>query len=145
MTRLVPFNRRGNLMNTGFEDFYNVLDDFFTGTPRRSLAADTFKIDLQEDEKNYFIEADLPGVNKDEVKVAIEDGKLNISVIREEKIDDQTKNYLHRERRFSSMQRSVYLADADAGNIKAKLDNGVLTMTIPKKGEEDKSVKIEIE
>lgn len=145
MTRLVPFNRRGNLMNTGFEDFYNVLDDFFTGTPRRSLAADTFKIDLQEDEKNYFIEADLPGVNKDEVKVAIEDGKLNISVIREEKIDDQTKNYLHRERRFSSMQRSVYLADADAANIKAKLDNGVLTMTIPKKGEEDKSVKIEIE
>jgi len=145
MTRLVPFNRRGTLMNTGFEDFYNVLDDFFTGTPRRSLAADTFKIDLQEDEANYFIEADLPGVNKDEINIGMDDGKLQISVMREEKIEDEKKNYLHRERRLTSMQRTIYLADADPANIKAKLDNGVLCMTIPKKGIEDKSVKIEIE
>lgn len=145
MTRLVPFNRRGTLMNTGFEDFYNVLDDFFTSTPRRSLATDTFKIDLQEDEANYFIEADMPGVNKDEINIGMDDGKLQISVVREEKIEDEKKNYLHRERRLTSMQRTIYLADADPANIKAKLDNGVLGMTIPKKGIEDKSVKIEIE
>lgn len=145
MARLVPFNRRGSLMNTGFEDFYNVLDDFFTGTPRRSLAGDTFKLDLQEDETNYYIEADLPGVNKDELNVAMDDNRLQISVTREEKSEGQTKNYLHRERRCSSMQRTIYLNDADAAGIKAKLDNGVLIMTIPKKGAEYKSVKVEIE
>ncbi len=145
MPRLVPFNRRGNLVNTGFEDFYNMLDDFFTETPSRSLAGDTFKIDLQEDEKNYYIEADLPGVTKKELTVAIDDNHLQISVIRDEKTEEEKKNYLHKERRYSSMQRSIYLTNADSAGVKAKLDNGVLTMTIPKKGAEDKSVKVEIE
>ena len=51
MTGLVPFNRKRNdLMNVGFDDFSNMLDDFFTGSwpTQRSLAGDTFKIDIQD-------------------------------------------------------------------------------------------------
>jgi len=145
---LIPFNKnRSDIMNVGFGDFYNMLDDFFTeGFPvKRSLAADTFKIDLHDDDQNYYIEADLPGAEKDQIKVTIDEGKLQISVTREEKAEDQNKNYIHRERRYSSMQRSIYLADTDNDNIKAKLENGILTITVPKKSKLDSTVNIAIE
>ena len=83
MAGLVPFNRRNNdLMSTGFEDFHNMLDDFFTNSwpLRRSLAGDTFKIDIQDNEKEYVVEAELPGIQKNDVNVSMEEGRLIISV-----------------------------------------------------------------
>ena len=148
MAGLVPFNRRKNdVLSTGFDDFQNMLDDFFTeGWPlRRNLAGDTFKIDVQDQDKEYIVEAELPGVQKNEVNVALEDGKLRITVNKEEKGEEKNKNYIHRERRYSSMQRNILLADADSDGIRAKLDNGVLTITVPKKVKPDNSVKIEID
>lgn len=144
---LVPFNRRADLMNAGFGNFYNMLDDFFAeGVPfKRSLAADTFKVDLSEDDKNYFIEAELPGVEKDTINVAMDEGKLQITVTRDENSEKTEKNYIHRERRYSSMQRGIYLAETDSENIKAKLDNGVLSITVPKKGKQDSKTTIAIE
>lgn len=148
MAVLVPFNKRKTELSPSNMDFFNnMLDDFFTdGWPaRRNLTCDTFKVDVREDEKNYIIEAELPGVKKDEIGISLDDGKLNISVTRTEKVEEEKKNYLHRERRFSSMQRSIYLVEADSAGIKAKLDNGELTVTVPKKQYVDTSVKIDIE
>lgn len=148
MAVLVPFNKRkSDLSPAGFDFFNNMLDDFFTdGWPaRRSLVCDTFKVDVREDEKSYIIEAELPGVKKDEIGISLDDGKLNISVTRDEKVEDEKKNYLHRERRFCSMQRTIYLAEADNAGIHAKLDNGELTVMVPKKQHVDTSVKIDIE
>lgn len=148
MAGLVPFNKKkSEISNVGFDDFYNMIDDFFTaGWPfRRNLAGDTFKVDIQDDEKNYFVTAELPGVKKEEISIAMDEGKLHISVAREENTDEESKNYVHRERRYSSMQRSIFLADADEGSIKAKLDNGILNITVPKLEKQDHSVKIEVE
>ena len=67
MAGLVPFNRKiTNTLSNGFEDFYNMLDDFFTDNlpTRRSLDRDTFKIDVEEKEKEYQVKAELPGVKK---------------------------------------------------------------------------------
>lgn len=148
MTGLVPFNRKNTgLLNTGFEDFYNMLDDFFSDSwsSGRSLARDTFKINVQQNDADYLIEAELPGVNKDEIDVDLNDGRLTISVKREEKINEEKKNYIHRESRYSSMSRSIYLADADPKGIKAKLDNGVLSLNVPRQEKTVKADKIEIE
>jgi HSP20 family protein len=148
MTGLVPFNRKNTgLLNTGFEDFYNMLDDFFSDSwsSKRSLTRDTFKINVQQNDADYLIEAELPGVNKDEIDVGLNDGRLTISVKREEKINEEKKNYIHRESRYSSMSRSIYLADADPKGIKAKLDNGVLSISIPRQEKTVKADKIEIE
>jgi len=148
MTGLVPFNRRNTgLLNTGFEDFYNMLDDFFSDnwSPRRSLERDTFKINVQQNETEYLIEAELPGVSKDEINVDLNENRLTISVKREEKINEEKKNYIHRESRYASMGRSVYLADADSGGIKAKMDNGILHISVPRQEKTAKSQKIEIE
>lgn len=148
MAGLVPFNRKNKLIGPSFEDFYGMLDDFFSDdiVPRRSLIRDTFKLDVEEKDKEYVIEAELPGVKKEEVSLEINEGHLKISIKREEIIDEEKRNFVHKERRYSSMTRSIYLKDAKSEDIKAKLDNGVLYITVPKK-ESDKVMtnKIEIE
>ena len=148
MASLIPFNKKSNrLMGPGFGDFYGMLDDFFSEdlTPKRSLVSDTFKVDVVEKENEYVIEADLPGIKKEEVSLDIHDGQLRISVQREEKIEEEQKNYIHKERRYSSMSRGIYLGDATPDSIKAKLDNGVLTITVPKAPKQEVKSRIEIE
>lgn len=148
MAGLVPFNRkRADILSTGFDSFQNMLDDFFTDSwPfRRSLMADTFKVDVQDDRTEYLIEAELPGVKKEDISIALNEGRLNISVNKDETVEEKDKNYIHRERRYTSMSRNIMLGDADAANIKAKLDNGVLCITVPKKTKPDNSVIIDIE
>lgn len=102
-------------------------------------------MDVTEDDKNYYIAAELPGVSKEEINLSMNDGRLLISVKRDERIEDEKKNYIHRERRCCSMSRNIYLADADQANVKAKLENGVLNITVPKQDRPDKSVKIKID
>jgi HSP20 family protein len=148
MAGLVPFNRKkSDLMNTGFDDFQNMLDDFFADSwPfRRSLAGDTFKIDVQDNGGDYIVEAELPGIQKKDIGLSIDDGKLKISVNKLETSEDKSKNYIHRERRYTSMVRSLALTDSDPEGIAAKLDDGVLTIKIRKKTKPDHSVNIDIE
>ncbi len=148
MAGLVPFNRRrADVLSTGFDSFQNMLDDFFTeGWPlRRSLLGDTFKLDVQDNKTEYLIEAELPGATKEDINISLNDGRLTIAVNKDETVEEKDKNYIHRERRYSSMSRNVMLGDADAAGIKAKLDNGVLSITVPKKIKPDSSVVIDIE
>lgn len=147
MANLIPVNRRNRSVTpTGFEDFYNMLDDFFTDpwlTGRRTQAA--FKIDVQQSDNEYTIEAELPGVKKEEVSLEMNDGTLRISVNHEENKDEETKNYIHRERRYSSMSRAVYLADAEADGISAKLDGGILRVSVPRQKNAESTRRIEIQ
>lgn len=151
MAGLVPYNKRNRgLVDRGFgdfRDFYNMVDDFFNDSwpSRRSIARDSFKIDVQENKNEYLIEAELPGVDREEVNIDMNEGRMTISVQREENINEQNKNYVHKERRFSSMSRSLYLDDAKSDGIKAKLENGVLNINVPKENKPDSSVKIDIE
>ena len=151
MAGLVPYNRRNrSLVDRGFgdfRDFYNMVDDFFNDSwpSRTSFARDTFKIDVQENDNEYLIEAELPGVDREEVNIDMNEGRMTISVQREENINEENKNYVHKERRFSSMSRSLYLDDAKSDGIKAKLENGVLNIKVPKESKPDSSVKIDIE
>jgi len=142
MASLIPFNKnKNNLQSAGFDDFYNMLDNFFEDTwaPMRGLQCDTFKLDVQDKEKEYAIEAEVPGVKKEEIKLEMNENRLTISIERNETVDEEKKNYIHKERRTCSMQRSVFLRDAKADGIKAKLDDGVLNITIPK--DDSKAVK----
>lgn len=147
MSGLVPFNRKRGLKPRGFDDFYNVLDDFFNDSwlTSKSASYGTFKVDIQDKENEYLVEAELPGVQKEEVDIGINDGRLSISIKREENIEEDKKNYIHRERKICSMERAMYLEDAKSEDIKAKLENGVLTIIVPKKEKEDRSRKIDIE
>jgi len=147
MLGLTPFNKKKyDLLLPDLNNFDNMLDDFFDEKwmNKKNLFRDTFKMDVQENEDNYVVEAELPGVKKEEIDVKMDDGRLQISVEREEVTEDNKKNYIHKERRCSSLKRSVYLVDAENKEITAKLEEGVLNVTIPKKEKENRSKKIEI-
>ena len=150
MAGLVPYRRANtSLMRPGavFEDFSNMLDAFFGEglRPSRSLLGDTFKIDVQEKDDAYLVEAEMPGIKKEEVDLRIEGDALCIRVSRSEEENKDGKNYVHRERRVSSMTRSLRLADADLQGITAKLEEGVLTVSVPKVDKADGGHRIAIE
>ncbi|MGI5881772.1 MAG: Hsp20/alpha crystallin family protein [Dethiobacteria bacterium] len=146
MATLIPFNSNLGIGMPGFGNLYNMLDDFFSDTwTKRSQAKGTFRVDVRDNEKDYLIEAELPGVNKEEVDIELDEGRLTISVNREQNIQEEKENYLHRERFFSSMKRSIYLADARVEGIGAKMQDGVLSIHIPKNVEDNHAVKINIE
>jgi len=148
MAGLVPFNRKNSgAMSTDFNEFQNMLEDFFTDSwpLRRSLAADTFKVDVEDRENEYVIEAELPGVDRNEVTLRMEDKRLTVAVRKAEETEDKNKNYIHKERRFCSMSRSIFLSDAMSDGIKAKLNDGVLSVTVPKRKAEDTGKTIDIE
>jgi len=152
MAGLIPFNwRNSNLTRTntgtGFEDFYNMLDDFFSDglMPSRNLMRDSFKLDILNNDNEYLVEAELPGIKKEEIALNTEDENLCITVTRADNDAKNDRNYIHRERRITSMSRRIRLADAKLDAIKAKLEEGVLTITIPKDVKVSSSHKIDIE
>lgn len=148
MTGLVPLNRRGRALGrVGFDNFNNVLDDFFSDNwlRGRDLLGDTFKIDIREDESSYKIEAEVPGLSKEEVDLNVDGDDLTISINRKEETKEESENYIHRERRMTSMARRLRLANANLEKVEAKLEDGVLSVTVPKTEPKEATKKIEIQ
>lgn len=146
MSDLIPEKKSRGLLGRDFESFYDTLENFFKGgISPKDFGIGTFKLDVQENENEYVVEADIPGVKKEELKVELDDKNLSISVEREERIDEEKKNYIHKERKSTSMSRQIYLAKAKQDGVKAKLENGVLVVTVPKEAKSEITSKIEIE
>ena len=80
-----------------------------------------------------------------DVTLDFNEGRLVISVNKEESVDNSGKNYIHQERHRVSMSRSIYLADAAEERVKARLENGVLEIKVPKKVKESSAKRINIE
>lgn len=142
-TKLVPFNKGDQLAQTPFG---NMLEDFFADPwfSFRQPELETFKMDVKEDDKCYTIEAEVPGAKKKDISINLQSGRLTIGVEGKEVTDSDKKKLVHKERRYSYMERSVYLADAAESGCEAKLDNGELVVTVPKKHAGDAQQKIEI-
>ncbi|MDR1703957.1 MAG: Hsp20 family protein [Clostridiales bacterium] len=124
----------------------NELDDFFgDGWPPRWNFSSTFKLDVRETDGQYIIEAELPGITKDEIELSLNDELLTIAVNKQESVNNETDNYIHRERRSSSMSRSLRLGNCKHDSIKARLDGGILSVTVEKGDRKDSKRRIEIE
>jgi len=102
-------------------------------------------VNEKEDEKAYYMEVDLPGVKKDNIKVEIKDNLLTISGERKFKKEEKDKGYIRTESFFGKFERRFTLPnDANIENIEAKVEDGVLHLTIPKIEEKENVKKIEI-
>lgn len=110
-------------------DPFELFDDFFSD--KRSYR-DTFKVDVRDLEKEYIVEADVPGLQKEDIQVHFENERLLICISKENESEENNDNYIHRERSYQSLKRSIYLKDVDPKKFKAKLENGVLTITAEK-------------
>ena len=99
-------------------------------------AKNMMKTDIREHETGYELDVDLPGFKKDEIQVELENGYLTISASKGLDKDHQGPNgkYIRRERYAGSMQRSFYVGeDVTQADIKAKFEDGILRVSIPKK------------
>lgn len=133
------------------------LDDFF-GYPERNYTAPKqtqmngfMQADVAESEDAYTVEMNLPGVKKENVKIELKDGYLivNASTKSETTEEDKKTKYIRKERYSGSGSRTFYVGkDLTQEDIKAKFEDGVLKLTVPKiekKPEEPKSKYITIE
>ncbi|QXM05133.1 Hsp20/alpha crystallin family protein [Crassaminicella indica] len=150
MFGMIPFNRRNQLQRRS-NDLFGVgsfFDEFFNDSwfMPMSMQNSQMKVDIKENEKEYFLEAELPGVNKEDINIDLRDDYLTISVKSNEVIHEERENYIRKERRYGSMSRSFYVDNIEHEGVEAKFENGILTIKLPKKEiKEVKSRRIDIQ
>jgi HSP20 family protein len=127
-----PFERMRDLMQF----------DLFQDLPRRwfmdltTNAMYTPRFDVREEKECFIIKADMPGIKEADVDISITGSRLSISGRREEEKVDETKSYYTRERSYGAFSRAFTLPESiDADQIRARMQDGVLEVTIPKRAE----------
>ncbi|MCP3915497.1 MAG: Hsp20/alpha crystallin family protein [bacterium] len=129
-------SRRASSAHTLFPPFDQFLDTFTRGLDRvnpLSGVAHGFRVDLFENETEYRLHAELPGVLEKDIDVSIEEGVLTITAERheEQRQEDDDRRYV--ERTFGSFQRSFRIpSEIDRDRISANLKQGLLTIAVPK-------------
>lgn len=124
-----------------FDDMFR--DPFFKGENK------LMKTDIKENENDYNIDIDLPGFDKEDIKIDIENGYLNVSAKKESNNEEKEDGrYVRRERYLGECSRSFYVGDSlNEEDIKATFKNGTLSLVVPKddkkKIEEKKYIQIE--
>lgn len=122
-------------MEFSLGDYLDYMDKFFTDLPEsmRKFTRDiTCDIDVQGDK--FVLTADLPGMNKDEISVNVLDNQIEVSAEHKESTDEKKKDYVRKERSHVKYYRSLTLPEEVVGSkATAKMDNGVLTIELPKK------------
>jgi len=136
MNNLTRFNPFSNI--TRFDPFRD--DDWFKGFWVRPFssemeAAPQIKINLTESDKSYSVRAEIPGVKKEDIKVQVDGNRVSISAeSKQEKEEKKDDKVICRECYQGSSYRSFILdGNVDEANAKAKYDEGVLELTLPKK------------
>lgn len=120
-----PFER---LMDNMFEEFLAPLES-------QESAISTPRMNVVENDQAFIVEADMPGVAKEDIKLSVDNRRVSIEgEVKRETTQKDGQNMLHAERVISKFTRSFTLpAEVDENRADAKLENGVLTLTLPKK------------
>ena len=126
--------------------FHNRLASVLGGERQASVAWSPV-VDIEETEKDYVISAELPGLDKDKVKVTVEDGVLTLSGERDLERTVEGKTYHRIERSHGTFSRSFTLPeDSDAESVAAQFTNGVLAVRVAKREEAlPKSIEVHVE
>ena len=125
MSSLVPFNR-----NNSESNFFRIFsDDDFIPAAYYNY---TFRSDVRETETAYILECELPGVERDDVTIDVDNGYLTITAHSREEKEEQEGNYLRRERFAGSVRRTFNVSNTKTDEITAKLSDGVLVVNLPK-------------
>ena len=106
-------------------------NNYFGGT-----ALAEFRTDITDEGDHYELKADLPGFNKEDVKLELDGDTLTIKAERHSEHEDKKEKYIRCERAYGSYSRSFDVTGINADAITAAYDNGVLTLTLPKRAPE---------
>ena len=136
---------RSNVAPWGLADEFNQLwQEFNRPLGWIEQSAGSPAMDVRETPEAFVIEADVPGMKKEEVQIEVADNVVTLKGERWGQREENKKDYHLAERQIGSFRRSVAIPGGfDVGKVAAKFDNGVLTITLPKQ-EEKKPRRIEV-
>ena len=131
MYTMIPFTH----MSRSFNDLFDEMErSMFPAQQQGRLPA--FRTDIRDQGDHYLLEADLPGFQKGDIDLHLEDGVLTITAKHQETAENkQEGKYICRERRVGSYARSFDMSGIQEDAISAAYENGVLTLILPKQGE----------
>ena len=155
---LTPY-RSGGLLGGGFDPLFSLhremnrlFDDFMGGTPMaaqgQSGAGNIINahMDVSETENEIRVCAELPGVGEDDIDVSLNDDVLTIRGEKKFERKDDKENYHFMERSYGTFQRSLRLPfPVDPEQVKASFENGVLTVSLPKSAQQERTRRIQVQ
>ena len=119
-----------------FDDLFTDFNQAPAGRPKKRMnVPGVMKTDIKENEKDYELSIELPGYKKEDVNAELKDGYLIITATNEQNDEEKNENgYIRKERYFGSCSRTFYVGkDLKEEDIKARFEDGVLKLSIPKK------------
>jgi HSP20 family protein len=126
---------RFNPLEDSFENFFRGVPVWLPNPERRAAAPAQFRMDVTENDNEYQVLAELPGVKKEEIKITINGNEVAVSAeVKHEKDLKNGETVLRAERYYGTIQRTFSLGqEVDEATAQAKYNDGVLELTLPKK------------
>ena len=115
----------------------SIFDDFMD-------TKEPMKCDIYEKDGIDHIEADMPGMKKEDIKVELNDGYLTIGATKEENNEEKDKNFIKKERFYGKLERKFYIGDVNEDEVNAEFTDGVLKIQVPKEDKERNKKMIDI-
>jgi len=137
MSKLINFGGRSL-----FDEFFrDVSPGYFVKPLHGDALPSQIRVDIKENEKAYSVQAEIPGVSKEDIHVSLDGGVVTLSAeIRQQDSQASNDQVLRSERYYGAVARSFQLPqEIDIGNAKARYDNGVLMLSLPKKAQASSS------
>jgi HSP20 family protein len=121
----------GTLQDQMNDLFGRFFEDWPLSSVERGLG--WLPVDLAEDDEQFTVKAELPGLSSDDIDLSVVGDTLTISGNKKVEKEDEGRNYYHVERRYGTFRRGVRLpSTVDGEKVQARYNNGVLTVTLPK-------------
>ncbi len=136
---------RMNVQPMSFWREFNDIDNWLTAANGRLDASSRWvpSVDVIEQENQYVLRADLPGVDRKDIEIVYEDGTLTLKGQRSEKVVSDNDKFKRIERSYGSFQRAFHMPEnINADEIKAKSEHGVLEVTVPKQEKAQKKIEV---
>lgn len=126
MKSLIPWEKETNL--------FRFMDDIEQSLSNKLSGEARFRVDICDKDNGYLLAAELPGFNKEDISVELQDKTLVINAVHKSEKEDKDKDgkFLRRERYYGSFSRSFDVSEIDVDKIKADYKNGVLELDLPK-------------
>lgn len=148
MNKVVNYDPKSYLEKFFDEDWFSRMSPWTTPfwDPFREAYKGALRCNIEEKEDRYILTAAVPGMTKEDININIHDGRLTLKGHREEESKKEEGNYHLREFTSTNFERSFTLGEGiDSEKVEANLENGVLTVVLPKKEEmKPKSVSIKV-